>query len=108
MSVIGTCSNEITKEIYRCFETGSLWGEKYQERQNNSKGYTEFSCVFCGRDTSKQGKSSGVMVGAGGSVIVHPEDYEKAIDGGAMGFFPVGSECIKEVPKEFRVPNRGV
>lgn len=48
------------------------------------------------------------MVGAGGSVIVHPEDYEKAIDGGAMGFFPVGSECIKEVPKEFRVPNRGV
>ena len=80
MGEVRTSQGEQTKEIYRWFYTESLFGEKYQERQNNSKGYTEFSCVFCGRDTSKQGKSNGVMVGAGGSVIVHPEDYEKAIE----------------------------
>jgi hypothetical protein len=45
------------------------------------------------------------MVGAGGSLIVHPEDYDLAIDGGDMGWFPVGSECIKSVPAEFRVKN---
>lgn len=93
--------NMNTKAEYRAFETENLFGDKYQAKQNH-----EFlSCIFCGRDTSKQGKSNGVMVGCGGSVIVHPEDYEIALDGGAMGWFPVGSECIKEVPKEFRVPN---
>jgi hypothetical protein len=46
------------------------------------------------------------MVGAGGALIVHPDDYETlAIDGGDMGWFPVGAECIKEVPAEFRVAN---
>lgn len=94
--------NNIT---YRAFETDELWGEKYQAKQNNRNGYTFLACVFCGRDTSKQGKSQGVCVGAGGALIVHPDDYEKAIDGGEMGWFPVGSECIKSVPVEFRAPN---
>ena len=105
-STITTGINFQTKEEYRAFYTENLFGEKYQERQNNRKGHSFLSCIFCGRDTSKQGKSSGVMVGAGGGLIVHPDDYEtKALDGGAMGWFPVGSECIKEVPKEFRLDN---
>jgi hypothetical protein len=102
---VGTHFNHTTKAEYRCFETDNLFGEKYQAKQNNTFGHTFLSCVFCGRDTSKQGKSSGVMVGAGGALIVHPEDYEIATDGGAMGWFPVGSECIKSVPAEFRIAN---
>lgn len=93
--------NNIT---YRAFETDELFSEKYQEKQRKN-GHYFLSCVFCGRDTSKQGKSQGVYVGAGGGVIVHPDDYEKSIDGGDMGWFPVGSECIKRVPAEFRVVN---
>jgi len=105
MGEVRTSQGEQTKEIYRWFYTESLFGEKYQERQNNRRGHSFLSCVFCGRDTSKQGKSNGVMVGGGGGSIIHPEDYEKSIDGGSMGWFPVGSECIKEVPKEFRIAN---
>ena len=89
---------------YRAYDTDNLFGKKYQQRTENGSHFLQ--CVFCGRDTSKQGKSSGVMVGCGGDLIVHPDDYETlAQDGGAMGWFPVGSECIKEVPAEFRVQN---
>lgn len=100
-----TGRNRFTDEEFRAFDSDNLFGEKYQEKQNNRRGHSFLSCAFCGRDTSKQGKSNGVMVGAGGALIVHPDDYEKARDGGDMGWFPVGAECIKEVPKEFRVPN---
>lgn len=86
----------------RAFFTDQLFGEKYQAKSNKHHFLT---CVFCGRDTSKQGKSNGVMVGAGGSLVIHPEDYSKVEDGGAMGWFPVGTECIKSVPIEFRVAN---
>jgi hypothetical protein len=88
---------------YRAFETDNLFGEKYQAKTENGSHFLQ--CIFCGRDTSKQGNSNGVMVGSGGALIVHPDDYEKAIDGGDMGWFPVGSECIKEVPAEFRAGN---
>jgi hypothetical protein len=98
--------NSTTKAEYRAFETDNLFGEKYQAKQNNTFGFSFNCCVFCGRDTSKQGISNGVHVGAGGALIVHPEDYETlAIDGGAMGWFPVGSECIKSIPAEFRAGN---
>lgn len=96
--------NHRTNVEYRAFDTDNLFGKKYQTRTANGSHFLQ--CVFCGKDTSKQGNSNGVMVGAGGALIVHPDDYETlAIDGGEMGWFPVGSECIKEVPTEFRVAN---
>lgn len=104
MSKITTGINHSTNVEYRAFHTDNLFGDKYQKKTENGSSFLQ--CVFCGRDTSKQGKSNGVMVGAGGALIVHPDDYEtKANDGGAMGWFPVGTECIKEVPAEFRLAN---
>jgi hypothetical protein len=73
-------NSEIT---YRAFETDELFSEKYQAK--TASGSSFLQCVFCGRDTSKQGKSNGVVVGQGGSLIVHPEDYEQAQDGGFHG-----------------------
>jgi hypothetical protein len=87
---------------------GFLFGEKYQARaQASFNGLLEFlNCVHCGRDTSKQGNSLGVYVSGGGGLIIHPDDYETyPHNGGDMGWFPVGSECIKKVPAEFRVEN---
>ena len=104
MSKLTTGFNHSTNVEYRAFHTENLFGDKYQKKTEHGSGFLQ--CVFCGRDTSKQGKSQGVMVGAGGALIVHPDDYEtKANDGGAMGWFPVGTECIKEVPAEFRLAN---
>ena len=106
MGQITTGINHRTQAAYRAFYSDNLWGDKYQAKQNNTNGHTFLACVFCGRDTSKQGKSQGVLVGNGGGLIIHPADYETlAIDGGDMGWFPVGSECIKEVPAEFRMSN---
>ena len=104
MAELTTGINRRANVEYRAFDTDNLFGQKYQKKTENGSGFLQ--CVFCGRDTSKQGKSQGVMVGAGGALIVHPDDYETlAIDGGEMGWFPVGAECIKEVPAEFRVAN---
>lgn len=103
MDQVTTGINFRTQEKYRAFESDNLFGSKYQEKTANGSHFLQ--CVFCGRDTSKQGKSMGVIVGEGGSVIVHPEDNDLAQDGGYMGWFPVGSECIKSVPAEFRQPN---
>jgi hypothetical protein len=96
--------NRTTQEPYRAFEANNLFGPKYQAKSDKT-GVGFLNCIFCGRDTSKQGKSSGVIVGEGGAVVVHPEDDELAQDGGHMGWFPVGSECIKEIPAEFRKAN---
>ena len=72
----------------------NLFSEKFHNSGN------ENPCTVCGRKTNL---TIGVYVGAGGSSLVHPEDTEKAQDGGYMGFFPIGNECIKKVPKELRV-----
>jgi hypothetical protein len=96
--------NSKTKAEYRAFEANNLFGPKYQIKSDkNLLGF--LNCIFCGRDTSKQGNSLGVIVGEGGAVVVHPEDDELAQDAGHMGWFPVGSECIKEIPAEFRANN---
>ena len=88
-------NQEIT---YRGIDTSdidlNLFSEKFHESGN------ENPCTVCGRKTNL---TIGVHVGGGGSFIVHPEDIELADDGGFMGFFPIGKECIKKVPKEFRV-----
>ena len=102
MGQITTSTNSRTKAIYRCFDYGDIqiFSEKY-----HAKGSAFLSCIICGRDTSSKGKSSGVIIGEGGSVIVHPQDNEIAKDGGYMGWFPIGSECIKQIPAEFRLEN---
>ena len=79
----------------------NIFSEKYQ-----ASGSAFLSCVVCARDTSKKGNSQGVIVAEGGSAILHSADNEiEQSDGGYMGWFPIGSECIKKVPAEYRVAN---
>jgi len=102
VSSIIKAKNDVTGVEYRAFdyEGIDLFSEKY-----HAKGASFLSCIICGRDTSKKGKSQGVIIGEGGGVIVHPEDDGLAQDGGYMGWFPIGSECIKVIPVEFRLEN---
>ena len=73
------------------------FGDKYHGGLEN--------CIACGRNTSNK-KAQGVVVVDGGYGICKPEDAAKEEnDGGYMGWFPVGSECIKTVPVEYRAEN---
>lgn len=76
----------------------NAWSDKYHDAK------TFLACIACGRNTSKQGESKGVWIVGGGAWIGHPEQPE-INDGGDMGWFPVGTECIKKVPAEYRVEN---
>ncbi len=76
----------------------NAWSDKYHDAK------TFLACIACGRNTSKQGESLGVWIVGGGGCIGHPSQPELN-DGGDMGWFPVGTECIKKVPAEYRVPN---
>ena len=78
----------------------NLWSEKYHEKQDDQE-----RCIVCGKKTSPKVKGLGVIVIDGGSSIVHPDDNDVAVanqPGAYMGWWPVGSECIKPIPKEFR------
>jgi ferredoxin len=75
--------------------------EKYQTRMS----FDLENCIACGRNVSKQ-NAKGVIVVDGGSGICKIEDVPlEEHDGGFMGWFPVGSECIKTVPMEYRAEN---
>jgi hypothetical protein len=76
----------------------NAWGDKYR------KANSFLACIECGRSTSKNGESQGIYIVDGGIGVAHPDQPEMK-DGGDMGWFPVGSECIKKVPAEYRVPN---
>lgn len=85
---------------YRGVYYADLGIEIFSEKYNQAWSKYEYPCVVCGRKTNH---SEGVLIGGGGETIVHPEDEDKAQDGGYMGFFAVGTECIKKVPQELRV-----
>jgi predicted nucleotide-binding protein len=75
--------------------------EKYQQKVQ----YDHENCIACGRNVSKQ-NAKGVFVVNGGEGICKAEDVElEQRDAGFMGWFPVGSECIKTVPTEYRADN---
>ena len=76
------------------------WGERYQAKGDF------LACIGCGKPTSSKGQSQGVCISGGGDLIIHPDDYDTYDHrGGDMGWFPVGRECIKKVPAEFRLDN---
>lgn len=88
---------------------GLIFGEAFQRRtyDNPRKRVPNgHECVFCGRDTSRKGECQGALVSGGGVILVHPDDYDTyPHQGGDMGWFPIGAECIKRIPAEFRVWN---
>jgi hypothetical protein len=61
-------------------------------------------CMVCARKTGKDPKKvQGVLIVDGGGWVAHPDDYDLFDPYGAIGWFAVGSECIKRVPLEYRV-----
>lgn len=79
------------------------FGPKYQARVENGSTGTE--CVLCGKQTSRNGRSNGttihVRVVDGGGRFATPDEVVDAR--GDMGYFPVGSECAKSLPDEYKV-----
>lgn len=60
-------------------------------------------CSVCGKDVPSQ--KNGVCLVGGGAIACRPEDYAEfeRVDGGScLGVYPVGSECIKKIPAEYR------
>jgi hypothetical protein len=62
------------------------------------------SCVVCARKVNP-GRGVWICVGAGGSVMIHPDDITEAEDAdpGFMGHVLVGPECGKTIPTEYRL-----
>ena len=85
---------------------GWVWNETYAKR-TYLNGKDEYdACIHCGRKTSSKGEALGVLIGEGGGAIIRPEDYDTyPHEGGEMGWYPVGRECIKDIPSAYRVPD---
>lgn len=58
-------------------------------------------CVCCGRDVRKPG--GWVHVIHGGGVMLHKDDEDAyQPDGDDLGLQPVGSDCVRLIPREYR------
>lgn len=80
------------------------WGEMYAERTYLAGKGEDHACIHCGRKTSKKHAALGIMIGEGGFCAIRPEDYDTyPHNGGEMGWFPVGRECIKAIPAAYHV-----
>lgn len=55
-------------------------------------------CAVCQKDIKPDAVKHWVNLGEESCVVIHPEDCN-----GAELKVPVGNECIKQIPKEFRV-----
>ena len=77
----------------------------FSEKFHNSTA--KQPCAVCGRETGIITGSMGVIVAEGGSSLLHPDD-EDTDPAGFMGWWAMGSECIKKVPKEYRTTLEGM
>ncbi len=92
-------SEILTANIIEMPEGFNLFSEKFNKSAANQP------CTVCGRETSNKGNASGVVVVKGGGSLIAPSDVSEAYiktDAGYMGWFPVGAECIKKVPAQYR------
>lgn len=61
-------------------------------------------CFVCGRGMTEKGRESAwhIHLVDGGIGIAHNTN-DSEDDDGEMGYFPIGSECAKKVPADYRV-----
>jgi len=76
--------------------------------EKRHEGYPEGDlqpCAVCGRTIRNEARAVWVHIVDGGGVILHRDDEAAyASDGGDLGLYPVGPECAKRIPKEYRQP----
>lgn len=78
----------------------TAWSDDYR---NSRYADLHECCIACGRRTV-EGRGITVVLGLGGSRLIHPDDEEAAEmhDLGYMGVWMVGPECGKAIPQEYR------
>lgn len=78
------------------------------KRTKLAKARNQEQCELCGRGV-REGLGWMVHVAGGGSVIVETsvqnEDMDSEYHSGEMGWFLLGPECGRTVPKSFRMKN---
>lgn len=75
------------------------WSDAYHESP-----HAENACIVCGKRTVA-GSRVIVCLTGGGDVLVRPDDMEREErehPGNFMGTWPVGPECGKSIPQEYR------
>jgi hypothetical protein len=79
----------------------NTFSAKYNTRYEKVDGDLQDQlCIVCGRTTGDN--ASMVWIVEGGSSLA-TTDETNVDSAGDMGWWRIGSECIKSVPKEFRI-----
>lgn len=80
----------------------SFSDRKSQDRADKTTAAGGTPCMACGRPLNPA-KTYDVHIIDGGNSVLHPDDEDKYVpDGGDIGHWDVGPECIKALPPEFR------
>lgn len=66
---------------------------------------TDHYCVKCQRDIKPGSQFRMVHIVDGGGFVLHPEDESAyASDAGDMYFFPIGTDCARQLGLEWTTP----
>ena len=68
--------------------------------ENLDKGENMNPCVRCGKEV-KNTKFLVHFIEGGNTMLAVADEDQYIEDDADMGFFPVGSECARHIPKEF-------
>lgn len=83
------------------WKTGIYSSTQYSKNTRNGRSDDKVPCVCCGRPTPLPIRNPVRLFY--GNIIVTQEEADKIIaeegDGGDMGFYAVGSECLKNHPE---------
>lgn len=69
-----------------------------------ARNHHQTPCLLCGKAVNDH-ESVFVELGDGGSNIIVPGLQDE--DGGSIGCFPIGPQCIRKIPKRFHVLTLG-
>lgn len=77
---------------------------KYRKNSEKVSG-GDWPCALCGKAVDPDKTSAWVHLVDGGINLGHVtgQDFEESAD---LGWYPVGSDCAKKVPKDYKVSSR--
>lgn len=92
--MLGTVKQEMESQQFEKIELSSVRSSKYEENIEREGDHSD-TCFICGKRTKTE-KPKHVHYLTSDELIAYGGDIEDS-----QGFFPIGSNCAKKLPKKF-------
>ena len=67
------------------------------EKMKRARDADAYPCMICGIPVTKPKFECHLI--DGGGIALHPDEHEYQTNGGDVGFYPVGTDCLRRFPE---------